>query len=400
MSMFRNPFRPGAGHMPPYLAGREAAVHEVLRYLQQDVILTNVVLTGLRGVGKTVLLETIKPQALTRQWQWVGTDLSESASISEEKLATRLLADLAVVTSSIPLTRVERQAPGFMTSKESHLQMLDFDVLRAAFSQAPGLTEDKLKAVLEWVWQQIPPIYRGRGIAFAYDEAQNLADHAQKEQYPLSMLLDVFQSVQKKGLPYLLVLTGLPTLFPKLVEARTYAERMFHLVVLDRLSDAEGREAITRPTADPTCPVRFDEDTVAQIVSESAGYPYFVQFFAREVFDVFVAQEPSRRTAPIAAIVNKLDADFFAGRWAKATDRQRALMSVIATLPNAEGEFAVQDIVNQSRQIGEKPFSPSHANQMLAALAASGLIYKNRHGRYSFAVPLLARFIRRQGSNA
>ena len=61
MSTFRNPFRPGAGHMPPYLAGREAAVHEVLRYLQQDVILTNVVLTGLPGVGKTVLLETIKP---------------------------------------------------------------------------------------------------------------------------------------------------------------------------------------------------------------------------------------------------------------------------------------------------------------------------------------------------
>lgn len=394
-----NPFRPGAGHMPPYLAGREAAVQEVLRYLEQDVILTNVVLTGLRGVGKTVLLETIKPQALARQWQWVGTDLSESASISEENLATRLLADVAVVTSSIPVARVERQAPGFTAAKESLLQSLDFNVLRAVFTQAPGLVSDKLKAVLEWVWKQIPPPFRGRGIVFAYDEAQNLADHARKEQYPLSMLLDVFQSVQKKGLPYLLVLTGLPTLFPKLVEARTYAERMFHVVVLDRLSDAESREAIIRPTVAPQCPVRFDEDTVARIVSESAGYPYFVQFFAREVFDVFVAQEPGNRTAPIAAIVNKLDADFFAGRWAKATDRQRELMSVIAALPNAEGEFAVQDIVAQSRQIGDKPFSPSHANQMLAALAASGLIYKNRHGRYAFAVPLLARFIRRQAGN-
>ncbi len=399
MSAFRNPFRPGAGHMPPYLAGREAAVREVLRYLDQDVILTNVVLTGLRGVGKTVLLETIKPHALAKQWQWVGTDLSESASISEENLATRLLADLAVVTSSMPLTRIERQGLGFTAAKEAHLQMIDFNVLRAAFTQAPGLTSDKLKAVLEWVWQQIPPIFRGRGIVFAYDEAQNLSDHAQKEQYPLSMLLDVFQSVQKKGLPFLLMLTGLPTLFPKLVEARTYAERMFHGVVLDRLSEAESREAVTRPTAAPECPVRFDEDTVTRIVTESAGYPYFVQFFAREVFDVFVAQEPSSRTAPIGAIVNKLDADFFSGRWAKATDRQRELMSVIATLPNAEGEFAVQDIVAQSRQVGDKPFSPSHANQMLAALAASGLIYKNRHGRYAFAVPLLARFILRQGGN-
>lgn len=399
MSGFRNPFRPGAGHMPPYLAGREAAVQEVLRYLDQDVVLTNVVLTGLRGVGKTVLLETIKPQTLARQWQWVGTDLSESASISEENLATRLLADLAVVTSSIPLAHIERQAPGFTAVKQSLVQTLDYDVLRAVFAQAPGLVSDKLKSVLEWVWEQIPPVFRGRGIVFAYDEAQNLADHARKEQYPLSMLLDVFQSLQKKGLPYLLVLTGLPTLFPKLVDTRTYAERMFHVVVLDRLSDVESSEAITRPTTDPQCPVQFDEDTVAQIVLESAGYPYFVQFFAREVFDIFVAQEPSSRTAPIAAIVNKLDADFFAGRWAKATDRQRELMSVIAALPNAEGEFAVQDIVVQSRQTDDKPFSPSHANQMLAALAASGLVYKNRHGRYAFAVPLLARFIRRQGSN-
>lgn len=385
--------------MPPHLAGREAAILEILRYLDQDIILTNVVLTGLRGVGKTVLLETIKPQALAHRWQWVGTDLSESASISEENLATRLLADLAVVTSSIPLTLVERQAPGFTAAKESRLQMLNFDVLRTVYSQSAGLTSDKLKAVLEWIWQQIPPVFRGRGIVFAYDEAQNLADHAQKEQFPLSMLLDVFQSLQKKGLPYLLVLTGLPTLFPKLVEARTYAERMFHVVVLDRLSEAESREAITKPTADPECPVQFDDDTVSQIVSESAGYPYFVQFFAREVFDVFLAQETGSRTAPIAAIVNKLDADFFAGRWAKATDRQRELMSVIATLSNAEGEFAVQEIVARSRQLADKPFSPSHANQMLAALAASGLIYKNRHGRYAFAVPLLARFIRRAGSN-
>jgi hypothetical protein len=398
MKPFRNPFRPGAGHMPPYLAGRESAVLEVMKYFEQDVVLTNVVLTGLRGVGKTVLLETIKPQALGRQWQWVGTDLSESASISEESLATRLLADLAVVTSSMPLAQVDRRGPGFTAPKLSYVQTLDFNVLRATYAQAPGLVSDKLKTTLEWVWRQMPPLFRGRGVVFAYDEAQNLADHAQKEQYPLSMLLDVFQSLQVKGLPYLLILTGLPTLFPKLVEARTYAERMFHVVVVDRLTEAESREAITRPTEAPDCPVRFDAETVEKIVSESAGYPYFVQFFAREVFDLFVAQESSSRTAPIEAIVHKLDADFFAGRWAKATDRQRELMSVIATLPNAENEFAVQDIVTQSRLVGEKPFSSSHANQMLAALAASGLIYKNRHGRYAFAVPLLARFIKRQGA--
>ena len=398
MAPFRNPFKPGAGHMPPYLAGREAAIAEVLRYLDQDVILTNIVLTGLRGVGKTVLLETIKPQAISQHWNWVGTDLSESASISEDSLATRLLADLSVITSSMPITQHEVRGPGFMSTTTRVIQTLDFAVLRSVFSEAPGLVADKLKHTLELVWQAMPKASRGHGVVFAYDEAQNLTDHAQKEQYPLSMLLDVFQSLQKKGLPYLLILTGLPTLFPKLVEARTYAERMFHVVVLDRLSDAESQEAIVRPTDKAESPVRFEPATVQRIVTESAGYPYFVQFICREVFDVFVQQDPTIRKAPIEAIVNKLDADFFSGRWARATDRQRELMSIIAELPNADSEFSVQEIVAQSKLSASKPFSPSHVNQMLASLAAAGLIFKNRHGRYAFAVPLLGRFIRRQVS--
>lgn len=392
----RNPFRPGAGHMPPHLAGRGTAADELLRQLEQEPILSNVVLTGLRGVGKTVLLESFKPVALGRGWRWVGTDLSESASLSEENLATRLLADLAVVTSATPIARVERRGPGFTAPKRTQWQMLDHAVLRSVFEQVPGLVSDKLKAVLEWVWQQTPAELRGRGIVFAYDKAQNLADHAQKQQYPLSMLLDVFQSVQKKGLPFLLVLAGLPTLFPKLVEARTYAERMFHAIVLDRLTDAESREAIERPVAGARSPVKFDDETVRLIVAESAGYPYFIQFFAREVFDLLLSQPQARRQAPIAAIVNKLDADFFSGRWARATDRQRELMSLIAALPNADGEFSVQEVVARSRESGGKAFSASHASQMLAALAAAGLVFKNRHGRYAFAVPLLARFIRRQ----
>src|SRR5258708_7011754 len=86
--------------MPPYLAGREGEYAEFDRLLQQDEILENLVLTGLRGVGKTVLLETFKPRALRAGWLWASADLSESASISEPALAERLLADLALITSS------------------------------------------------------------------------------------------------------------------------------------------------------------------------------------------------------------------------------------------------------------------------------------------------------------
>ena len=89
---FANPFRPGAGHMPPYLAGRETEKAEFAKLLEQDVILENLVLTGLRGVGKTVLLEIFKPMAIQKGWLWIGADLSESASVTETNLSVTTAA--------------------------------------------------------------------------------------------------------------------------------------------------------------------------------------------------------------------------------------------------------------------------------------------------------------------
>src|SRR5437660_200906 len=100
-----NPFRPGAGHAPPYLAGRDSEKAVFRELLSQQVILSNLILTGLRGVGKTVLLEELKPIAIKEKWAWVGTDLSESTSVSEDTVISRLLADLSVVTSNITLNR-------------------------------------------------------------------------------------------------------------------------------------------------------------------------------------------------------------------------------------------------------------------------------------------------------
>src|SRR5580693_5967779 len=112
----KNPFKPGAGHMPPYLAGRQDESEEFRRLLDQDTILENLVLTGLRGLGKTVLLDTFKPTAIQAGWLWAGTDLSESTSISEENMAIRLMTDLAVVTSSIVIGTQPAHQAGFLTS--------------------------------------------------------------------------------------------------------------------------------------------------------------------------------------------------------------------------------------------------------------------------------------------
>src|SRR3977135_214768 len=215
---FKNPYRPGAGHMPPYLAGRETEYAEFDRLLGQDDILENLVLTGLRGVGRTVLLEKFKSRALEHGWGWASADLSESASISETALAERLLADLALITSSISITDpASRQRPGFSAASEPGEIPLTHEVLVGVYKGTPGLIADKIRVTLEFAWEHLRDGGQQR-VIFAYDEAQNLSDHAASEQFPLSVLLDVFQSIQKKGVQFMLVLAGLPTLFPKLVD--------------------------------------------------------------------------------------------------------------------------------------------------------------------------------------
>ncbi len=397
-NLYNNPFRPGAGHQPPYLAGRFLEQDEVRALLKQKIVTQNIVLTGLRGVGKTVLLEALKPIAYEQGWLWAGTDLSESASVSEETLAIRILADIARVTSGLLSEEKVISPIGFSSKAQTMNEPINYEKLVTYYSNVPGLISDKLKSTLEGIWNIMLYKDKVKGIIFAYDEAQNLADHAKRDQYPLSLLLEVFQSLQRKNIPYFLILTGLPTLFPKLVEARTYAERMFHIIFLKPLDPDATKEAITKPVQDTDSLIKFSDATVERIASLSGGYPYFIQFICKEVFDVWIVKL-SNKEAPIIPsddIIRKLDTDFFQGRWARATDRQRSLLRVIANLDIENEEFTVQEISIASKKILKKSFSPSHINQMLLTLAEIGLVYKNRFGKYSFAVPLLREFILRQ----
>ena len=394
---FENPFRPGAGQMPPYLAGRSLETDKFKRLLQQTIVMENAILTGLRGVGKSVLLASLKPLALAEGWLWVGTDWSESASVSEDNLATRILADIALVTSPLVVREARQYELGFTSNATVIRKPLDYDILESLFRNTPGLVSDKLKSVLEFLWSVLP---QGviKGVVFAYDEAQNLADHAGKEQYPLSVLIEKFQSIQRKEIPMMLVLTGLPTLFPKLIKARTYSERMFDVMTLRPLDNPASKEAIVNPTLKANCPIHFSAETVNAIADMSGGYPYFIQFICREVYDVWISKIQTGEVAsvPTGDIIRKLDSNFFQGRWGRATDRQKEMLQVIATLENCDGEFTVQDVVNGSKTLLARPFKPSNANLMLAALCDAELVYKNRFGKYLLAVPLLSQFILRQ----
>lgn len=395
-----NPFRPGAGQQPIYLAGRTKEQDIFRQMLKQQPVSQNIIVTGLRGVGKTVLLETLKPIAQADKWLWTGNDLSESVSLTEERVARRLVVDLSTLLGPMIVVSVPQAlVPGFNSNATIEERPLIFDDLWSIYEKTPGLVLDKLQAVFLEVSKLIvsAPI---RGIIFAYDESQNLADHAAAKEYPLSLLLDLFSYLQRKHQTqsFMLVLTGLPTLFPKLNEARTYTERMFHVLHLDRLNNADAREAIVEPLKITKSTLRFSDTTINKIVSMSGGYPYFIQFIGKEVFDAWigkitVGEAPS---VPMDEILEKLDQDFFAPRWSRATDRQQQFMKVIATLANSDEEFSVPEIVKASKELLKSGFTPSHGIQILQALAERGLIYRNRRGAYCFAVPLLARFIQRQ----
>lgn len=394
-----NPFRPGAGQKPLYLAGRDNEEVRFSKLLEQRPILRNLIITGLRGVGKTVLLENLKPIAQKQKWLWTGNDLSESVSISEERVATRVVADLSQLLTPIIVRRSETMEFGFSQGTKKTETPLSFDDLWNVYESTPGLTTDKLKEVL-FTAQKLLRGTQVSGILFAYDEAQNLSDHAKEGEYPLSALLDVFSSLQKNHdeIPIMLVLTGLPTLFPRLNEARTYTERMFEVMQLERLSIDACRLAITKPIEIAESPLQFGDYVVNDVTRMSGGYPYFIQYICREVFDAWISrldagEEPS---VDRASIITKLDMDFFSPRWERATPRQQEFMQVIACLDKSDDDFTAQEVATESGEILAKKFSPSHAIQMLQALTDKGLIYRSAYGKYCFAVPLMADFIRRQ----
>jgi AAA ATPase domain len=395
-----NPFKPGAGHSPPYLAGRERESAEFLRFLEQDAITQNIVLTGLRGVGKTVLMDDVyKPLALDEEWIWVGSDFSESAFVDEITLCQRLLTDLSAFTSTLELETDVPTSMGLQRGPNIK-QAIDFDYLIGYFNAQPGLHSDKLKATLELVWRYVDALGK-RGVLFAYDEAQVVQDRKEKDQYPLALLLETFQSIQRKGAGIMLLLTGLPTLFPRLVESRTYAERMFKIQEIGRLDAEAARLAITEPLIGN--PVRLSDQSIETIVSETCGYPYFIQFICRETYDICRSASNLQRplsNIPIKTLIKKLDSDFFAGRWSRIPDRQRELLFCVAYLDNAGAEFTVNQVVEISQRLAErheiKPFKTGDVSAMIPKLIGAGLVYKNRHGKYSLAVPLLDRFIKRQ----
>jgi hypothetical protein len=146
-----NPFRPGAGTKPLYLAGRTHEKDEFLKALHQSPITQNLIITGLRGVGKTVLLDELKPIAQSNRWLWAGNDLSEAGSLTEERIANRIVVDLSAILAPIIIERQEQLPFGFTSKTQAQDRPVKFDDLWAIYNSTPGLPSDKLKKLLAYV---------------------------------------------------------------------------------------------------------------------------------------------------------------------------------------------------------------------------------------------------------
>ena len=398
----RNPYTPGAAHAPPYLAGRDDERRAFRRLLEQDVILENVVLSGVRGIGKTALLrEFYKRDALERGWLWAESDVSESVSSGESQLLTRIFTDLGVITGGWVVHHEEISGIGFNPVSETREIRADSRFWQNIADNTPGLNSDKLKKVLTVAWQLMQTHQpKKRGIVFAYDEAQNFDDNSARDQYPLSLLLEAFVFLQRQKIRFMLVLTGLPPLHSKLVAARTYAERMFRVVVLDHLSPAAADDAIMKPLSKSEPHIRSYFESIKEILYDfTGGYPYFIQYWCYALYDYVMSAPTDVNINIVKDIRERLDSDFFAARWEHLTDRQRDLLLAAANVSsrNDTGEFSVQATVSESGKLPQ-PFKPSHANQMLTELAEKGMVFKSRHGKYLFAVPMLGDYIRRRHS--
>ncbi len=398
-----NPYRPGAGHFPPYFAGRSDEQTNFRRMLRDNHPTDNFLITGLRGFGKTVLLDCLRRMSEEHSWLWVGNDLSESSSLSEERLAIRILTDLsATITEKLTQNgnsvRPTSLASRMATAEDFGREKEAFEALKGVYEHSPGLPSDKLKAVMHRA-ASLAARTRSKGIVLAYDEAQCMSDHAERNEFPMSMLVETIGALQRRNavVPIVLVLSGLPHVQDALTETRTYTERMFHVMHLDRLSRDDTWAALANPLQNLMPPLRASKELIDKVADLSGGYPYLIQFFGKELVEKLLDNGGTLdiRSFPPPETLERLDAGLFGARWNKTTEKQRQVLEILASRGiDYAPDFSAADVVGLSKDKGD--LNGQQASQMLHALCDRGLLYRTRHGRYAFTVPMSEEMILRR----
>ncbi len=402
MDPVRNPYAPGAGQRPPELAGRDAELdgfEVVLERIGRGRPERSLVLTGLRGVGKTVLLNALRSAAVRRSW---GTGKLEARP--DTPLRRPLSASLHLA--------LREPSPPNRAEADHVLGVLKSFALKDGGPSTTGRGAGGRTALRDR-WQpgiEVPAVPgradsgdieidlvelltdvaglagdAGRGVAIFMDEMQDIGPD------DVSALCAACHEIGQQGLPLVIVGAGLPHLPAVLSASKSYSERLFRYLRIDRLDPVAAEKALRAPALDEDAD--YTDEALAALYEATAGHPYFVQAYGKVTWDVAPRSPISAEDVAVAApeAESELAVGFFGSRYDRATPAEREYLRAMADLDQDSGADIPTAAV--ATRLDRRPQSLSPARD---GLIKKGLIYSGERGRIAFTVPHFGRYLRRQ----
>lgn len=396
MDPVRNPYAPGAGQRPPELAGRDRELAQfdvVLERIARGRPERSLVLTGLRGVGKTVLLNALRSQAIGRLWgtgkiearpdQSLRRPVTAALHMAVRELAPRHRAperidDFLAILKAFALRSNptggkirDRWQPGIdIPAVQGRADSGDIEIdLVELFTDAASVATDV-----------------GVGIALFIDEMQDL------EPDDVSAICAACHELSQTGAPLIVVGAGLPHLPSVLSASKSYSERLFRYLRIDRLDRPAADHALLAPAEREE--VTFTSDALDALYAAADGYPYFVQAYGKVTWDVAPTSPVTAQDVRVAApeAESELAVGFFGSRYERATPAEREYMRAMASLADGAAPVNTSDV---AVSLGRKPSSLSPARD---SLIKKGLIYSAERGTIAFTVPHFGRYLRTQAT--
>ncbi len=391
MDPVRNPYAPGAGQRPPELAGRDRELAEfevVLERVARGRPERSMVLTGLRGVGKTVLLIAFRSMAMQRLWGTGKIEARADQSIRRPVGAALHMAIRELAPRHRAPDRIDDflsvlkafLAAGPRSAKGAQSAHFGIDVPMSRGRADSGDLEIDLTELLTDAAAVAADL--GVGIALFIDEMQDIPAP------DISALCAACHELSQNDGPLIVVGAGLPHLPTVLSASKSYSERLFRYVSIDRLDRDAADLALLAPARREGAD--FQLDALDALYAAADGYPYFVQAYGKVTWDVAAASPVTPADVAVAApmAAGELAVGFFGSRYERATPAEREYMRAMALLGDEPVPTA-----QVADELGRKPSSVSPARD---SLIKKGLIYSSERGLIAFTVPHFGRFLRTQ----
>lgn len=389
----RNPYRPGAAIPPLHLAGREPQLSRFPKILRgAPEIPANVRLTGLRGVGKSVLLKEYERLARESGWAVMRHQV-EPRHNTDEAISAFIAGSVAATKAQLSRARrVKAQVAGAVEVGRRMLGSVTFDDVTVTLGGAREQELDLSRNLFDAVEAALDAGHEG--FALLLDEAQVLRDDtARTGEHPMSMLIAAVNALQEAGLPLALVVCGLPTLRANLQRARTYSEGMFRGENIAELSGNPGpaRDAFVLPLADTG--ISVDEGLVSRVLEEVEGYPFFIQLWGAELWEAAADAGLTTFSEQLldsieADIYARLDEELYAGRVETLTPSEQDLLLSTAQCPYPPLRTA--DIRTRTDK------SDGNVNVLMGRLTDQGVLYRLSKGIYEYTAPKFHEYLVRR----